>query len=222
MFLGELRPQTRVSVDTRRPASGRLGRDRRFVGGVERSRGVVFAALCPAGQPHLDAQSTLDALRPILEIRSIEKVGQNLKYDMIVLRAAGVAMAGLSFDTMVASYLFDAGQRNHNINDLAKRYLNHATIKIAELIGSGKHQKRMDEVPVEQVVDYAAEDAWLPLRLQPILARSACGRQTDRSAGQRRVAAGRSPRGDGIQRHSRGHGPAGGVEPPLRRTDEGD
>ena len=89
---------------------------------------------------------------------------------MIVLRAAGVAMAGLSFDTMVASYLLDAGQRNHNLNDLAKRYLNHATIKIAELIGSGKHQKRMDEVPVEQVVDYAAEDAWLPLRLQPILA----------------------------------------------------
>ena len=122
------------------------------------------------GENHLDAQPTLDALRPILENPSIEKVGQNLKYDMIVLRAAGVALAGLSFDTMVASYLLDAGQRNHNINDLAKRYLNHATIKIAELIGSGKHQKRMDEVPVEQVAEYAAEDAWLPLRLQPILA----------------------------------------------------
>ena len=87
----------------------------------------------------------------MLEDPAIEKVGQNLKYDMIVLRAAGVALAGVAFDTMVASYLLDAGQRNHNLNDLAKRYLNHATIKIEELIGSGKHQKRMDEVPVAQV-----------------------------------------------------------------------
>ena len=110
-------------------------------------------------------------MRPILEDPAIGKLGQNLKYDRIVLRNAGIELAGTPFDTMVASYLLDAGQRNHNLDDLAKRYLRHVTIKIEELIGSGKHQKRMDEVPIPQITDYAAEDALVPVRLQPILAR---------------------------------------------------
>ena len=116
---------------------------------LERRRGGWYLPLrAPPGERHLEPQATLDALRPVLEDPAIEKIGQNLKYDMIVLRAAGVELAGVAFDTMVASYLLDAGQRNHNLDDLAKRYLNHATIKIEELIGSGKNQKRMDEVPV--------------------------------------------------------------------------
>ena len=125
----------------------------------------------PPGARLLDPQKTLDALRPVLEDPAIGKLGQNLKYDRIVLRNAGIELAGTPFDTMVASYLLDAGQRNHNLDDLAKRYLHHVTIKIEELIGSGKHQKRMDEVPVPQITDYAAEDALVPVRLQPILAR---------------------------------------------------
>lgn len=124
----------------------------------------------PAGERVLDPQATLATLRPVLENSAIRKLGQNLKYDMIVLRAAGVELAGLDFDTMVASYLLDAGERNHNLDDLAKRYLNHTTIKISELIGKGKQQKRMDEVPVADVATYAAEDADVPLRLRPILA----------------------------------------------------
>jgi DNA polymerase-1 len=71
---------------------------------------------------------------------------------------------------MVASYLLDAGRRNHNLDDLAQRYLGHTSIKITELIGSGKNQKKMNEVPVRQVADYAGEDAVLPVRLRPILA----------------------------------------------------
>ena len=125
----------------------------------------------PQGSRLLDPQTTLDALRPVLEDPAIGKLGQNLKYDRIVLRNAGIELAGTPFDTMVASYLLDAGQRNHNLDDLAKRYLHHVTIKIEELIGSGKHQKRMDEVPMPQITDYAAEDALVPVRLQPILAR---------------------------------------------------
>ena len=125
----------------------------------------------PAGSRLLDPQTTLDALRPILEDPAIGKLGQNLKYDRIVLRGAGVELVGEAFDTMVASYLLDAGQRNHNLDYLAKRYLHHTTIKIEELIGSGKHQKRMDEVPIPQITEYAAEDAWVPVRLQPLLAK---------------------------------------------------
>jgi DNA polymerase-1 len=123
----------------------------------------------PSGQRCLDLRTTLEAIRPVLEDPEVEKVGQNLKYDMIVLRGAGVELAGVAFDTMVASYLLDPGQRTHNLNDLAKRYLDHVTTKIEELIGTGKGQKRMDEVPVRQVADYAGEDALLPLRLRPIL-----------------------------------------------------
>jgi DNA polymerase I len=125
----------------------------------------------PQGSRLLDPQTTLDALRPVLEDPAIGKLGQNLKYDRIVLRGAGVELRGAAFDTMVASYLLDAGQRNHNLDYLAKRYLHHTTIKIEELIGSGKHQKRMDDVPIPQISDYAAEDAWVPVRLQPLLAR---------------------------------------------------
>ncbi len=123
----------------------------------------------PAGETVLDPTATLAVLKPALENPNIAKIGQNLKYDAIVLRNAGVELAGAAFDTMVASYLLDAGERNHNLDDLASRYLNHTTIKISELIGKGREQKRMDEVPVAQVATYAAEDADIPLRLQPLL-----------------------------------------------------
>jgi DNA polymerase I len=123
----------------------------------------------PAGEPVLEPAATLAALKPVLENPSIAKLGQNLKYDMIVLRNAGIELAGAAFDTMVANYLLDAGERNHNLDALADRYLNHTTIKIHELIGKGKTQKCMDEVPLAQIADYAAEDADVPLRLHPLL-----------------------------------------------------
>jgi DNA polymerase-1 len=123
----------------------------------------------PEGEQRLDPHFTLEALRPVLENPSIEKIGQNLKYDMIVLRSAGVELRGAAFDTMVASYLLDAGERNHNLDELAERYLNYKTTKIEALIGSGKTQRRMDEVPIAQITQYAAEDADVALRLVPPL-----------------------------------------------------
>lgn len=123
----------------------------------------------PAGEPQLPVQEVLDALRGVLENPAIAKVGQNLKYDLIVLRSAGVDVKGISFDTMVADYLIDPGERLHNLDDLAKRFLNHDNISIEQLIGSGKKQKRMDEVPVAIITEYAAEDADVSLRLANIL-----------------------------------------------------
>jgi len=125
----------------------------------------------PEGEPRLDPAETLAALRPILENAAIEKVGQNLKYDMVVLRAAGVRLAGARFDSMVASYLLDAGERNHSLDELAVRHLDHHTIKIDELIGTGKNQKRMDEVPLAAVTPYAGEDADVALRLREPLSK---------------------------------------------------
>ncbi len=124
----------------------------------------------PAGSTVLDAATTLAALQPFLADEQIGKIGQNLKYDIIALRGAGIELNGVGFDTMVASYLLDAGERIHNLDELALRYLSHTTIKISELIGSGKQQKRMDEVPVDLITRYAAEDADVPMRLKPLLA----------------------------------------------------
>jgi DNA polymerase I len=171
-LLIEMRRQKQVSVDTE--TTHIWPRWAEIVGislSWDEQHAYYLPLRGPAGSRLLDPQKTLDALRPLLEDPATGKLGQNLKYDRIVLRGAGVELAGPPFDTMVASYLLDAGQRNHNLDDLAKRYLRHVTIKIEELIGSGKHQKRMDEVPVPQITDYAAEDALVPVRLQPILAR---------------------------------------------------
>ncbi|MAV34132.1 MAG: DNA polymerase I [Planctomycetaceae bacterium] len=123
----------------------------------------------PEGDPQLDLKTTLEALRPILENDAIEKIGQNLKYEMIVLRGNGIDLQGPLFDTMVADYLLVPGERNHSLDELAKRYLNHQTISIKQLIGTGKKQIRMDQVPVDQVLTYAAEDADVPWRLVELL-----------------------------------------------------
>jgi DNA polymerase-1 len=88
---------------------------------------------------------------------------------MVVLRNIGIELRGLAFDTMVADYLLDPGERSHNMDDMARRHLAHQTITIDQLIGTGKNQKRMDEVPVQLITQYAAEDADVPLRLVSIL-----------------------------------------------------
>ena len=156
----------------------------------------------PEGETVLDPAATLAVLKPVLENPNIAKIGQNLKYDAIVLRNVGVELAGASFDTMVASFLIDAGQRNYNLDDLASRYLNHTTIKIGELIGKGKDQKRMDEVPVAQVATYAAEDADIPLRLQPLLHAAAGGTGSHEAERDGRSAAHRRAGRHGIHRRA--------------------
>ncbi|MDP7205548.1 MAG: DNA polymerase I, partial [Pirellulaceae bacterium] len=119
----------------------------------------------PEGQPQLDPEEVREALRPILEDPGIQKIGQNLKYDIVALRSEGIRLQGISFDTMVADYLDKPGQRSHSLDDLSRRYLNHVMIPISDLIGSGRNQKRLDEIDVEQVAQYAAEDADVPIRI---------------------------------------------------------
>jgi len=124
----------------------------------------------PEGDRRLDARLVLHTLQPFLEDPDFAKIGQNLKYDQVVLHAAGIRLAGVVFDTMIASYLLEAGERSHNLDQLAQRYLGHTTIKIDSLIGKGKNQLRMDQVRVDLVGPYAAEDVEIPLRLYPLLA----------------------------------------------------
>ncbi|MEZ6093645.1 MAG: 5'-3' exonuclease H3TH domain-containing protein [Pirellulaceae bacterium] len=113
----------------------------------------------PIGEKTMDVDTLVEILKPILEDPEWKLIGQNLKYDMVVMRALGVSIRCQQFDTMVADYLINPGRPVHNMDDMAIRYLRHKTIKISELIGKGKDQIRMDEVPVAKVTDYAAEDS---------------------------------------------------------------
>ncbi len=127
----------------------------------------------PSPGDHLDEATVLNALRPILEDAKKPKIGHNIKYDMMVLREAGVELGGLettgSCDTMVASYLIDASRSSHSLDALALALLGRTNISITELIGSGKQQRCFDTVPIEQATTYAAEDADVTLRLSQLM-----------------------------------------------------
>lgn len=113
-------------------------------------------------------QRMVDAFRSFFEHPSIEKVGQNLKYDLLVLSHYGVEVAGPLFDTMLAHYVVQPEQR-HNMDLLAEKYLHYRTIPIEALIGSGRTQRNMADLEPKEIVDYACEDADVTLRLYPIL-----------------------------------------------------
>ena len=107
-------------------------------------------------------------LRPIFESAEIVKVGQNMKFDILFLRALGIEVKGMKYDTMLLHYLLDAESR-HGMNALAERYLNYSPISIETLIGRGAKQLTMDMVGVERIAEYAAEDADITLQLYNVL-----------------------------------------------------
>ncbi|MCX7677984.1 MAG: DNA polymerase I [Spirochaetes bacterium] len=117
----------------------------------------------------LDAIEALSLMKPFLENEKIAKIGQNIKYDIIVLKNAGIDLKGIYFDTMIASYVLNPSERNHNLDDMAKRYLGYTTITYDELVGKGKKAVPITEVPLEKLAEYAIEDADITLRLHNYL-----------------------------------------------------
>ena len=118
---------------------------------------------------NLDLGQVLELLGPLLEDERIDKCGQNLKYDIRILKRYGVAPQGIDFDTMVADYLLDPIDRQHNLDALVRRHLNHQMTPISELIGKGKDQISFAQVDQEKACDYAGEDADFALRLAQVL-----------------------------------------------------
>ena len=110
-------------------------------------------------------QAYIDILRPLMENKYIDKIGQNIKFDIMVLRCLGIEVRGRKIDTMLLHYLIDAESR-HNMNFLAERYLNYTPIAIETLIGKGTKQLTMDLVGIERIAEYAAEDADITLQLK--------------------------------------------------------
>ena len=119
----------------------------------------------PGVPDQLDRELVLTALKPLLEDPNRPKLGQNLKYDMSVLARYGIEMEGIAYDTMLESYVLDSTATRHDMDSLARKYLNHASIKYEDVAGKGAKQLRFDQVPLEQAAPYAAEDADITLRL---------------------------------------------------------
>ena len=117
---------------------------------------------------NLDPEKCLPILKNILEEKSIVKVGHNIKYDKIVLSNTGINLNPID-DTMLLSYVLDTGKFRHNLDDLAKIYLNHETIKYKDIVGVGKKEKTFDEVNISDAYIYAAEDADITFKLYKIL-----------------------------------------------------
>lgn len=137
--------------------------------GISFAYEVGKAFYVPVPENKAAAQTVLSIFKPVLENPSIKKVAQNIKYDMLVLKWYGVNVAGDYLDTMVMHYLLEPELR-HSMDYMAETYLSYKPISIKSLIGkSGKNQLTMREVPVEKVVEYAAEDADITLQLKEYL-----------------------------------------------------
>ena len=115
--------------------------------------------------PQLDAELVLERLRPLLEDPAVPKYGQNIKYDIIVLQRQGIALRGVACDTMVAGYLLNPSRRAHNMDALAREYLQYEPISYADVAGKGAKQVTFDQVDVERATQYSAEDADVTLLL---------------------------------------------------------
>ena len=135
--------------------------------GISLSHKIGKACYIPMGhnsEKCINKDLVLKKLKPLLEDPSIKKIGQNIKFDFIIFFNHGITLTSME-DTMLMSYVLDAGKNRHNMDTLSEIHLNHKTISFKELVGTGKKQINFSEVDVEQAKDYAAEDADITFRL---------------------------------------------------------
>lgn len=118
----------------------------------------------------LKSEWVLNQLKPLLEGDKIRKFGQNIKYEIIVFKNHGINLSGVSFDTMVASYLLNPNKYNHGLDNIALEYLNHITTTYKKVTGTGKNEKGFAEVDIETATQYSCEDADITYQLTKLLA----------------------------------------------------
>ena len=132
---------------------------------------ACYIPLAHAEGKNLNEKKVLDILKPYLEDLSIKKIGQNIKFDYIVFKKRGIDIQSIE-DTMLMSYVLDAGKNRHNMDTLSELHLGHETIKFKDLVGTGKKQINFSEVNIDIAKDYAAEDADITFRLYKIFEKS--------------------------------------------------
>ncbi len=162
LFVQNLLKQTSVCFDTETTGLNPLSAE---LVGIAFSWEATKGFYIPFPEDKSQAQEIIELLRPFFESESIEKIGQNLKYDIKVLHKYNVKVMGKCFDTMLAHYLINPDMR-HNMDVLSETYLNYTPVSITELIGKkGKNQLSMRDVPLEKQTEYAVEDADITFQL---------------------------------------------------------
>ena len=138
--------------------------------GISLSTKIGRACYIPIGHKSdgcLNKEVVLKKLKPLLEDKSVKKIGQNIKFDFIVLYKQDIKMNSME-DTMLMSYVLDAGKNRHNMDTLSEIHLNHKTITFKEMVGTGKKEINFSEVELQKAMEYAAEDADITYRLYKI------------------------------------------------------
>ncbi|OIO39242.1 MAG: DNA polymerase I [Candidatus Omnitrophica bacterium CG1_02_49_16] len=119
----------------------------------------------------LKAEQCLGFMKDLFQDKNIKKIGQNLKYEVLILKNFGIALDGIAFDTMVASYCLNPAKPNHNLDDITMEHLGLRITSITELIGTGQNQIPMESLPIDQVYRYGCQDSDITFRLSKILAK---------------------------------------------------
>ncbi len=150
--------------------------------GISLSTEIGKACYIPLGHTSgkcLNKKSVIAKIKPLLEDKSTKKIGQNIKFDYIIFHHLGIEMTSME-DTMLISYVLDAGKNRHNMDTLSELHLGHKTISYKELVGTGKKQINFKEVEISKALDYAAEDADITLRLYKILKKNLHNEKLDK------------------------------------------
>jgi len=169
-FLADLRMQQLFAVDTETTSVYPMKAD--LVGisfSWQAATAYYLPVRGPLGSQHLDMALVRDKLGPILADDNVGKIGQNVKYDLLVLRNAGMPVRGICFDTMVASYCLDPQRRGHSLDKMALDFLGYECMPITSLIGKGKNQLTFDMIDTTVACEYAAEDADITFQLYSYL-----------------------------------------------------
>jgi DNA polymerase-1 len=170
-YLREAEEQGEFAIDTETTS---LDPHQADLVGISLSTKLGNACYIPLGhtsKKNLNEKSVLKKIKPILEDKSIKKIGQNIKFDYIILYHKGIDMNSME-DTMLMSYVLDAGKNRHNMDTLSQIHLEHKTISYKDLVGSGKKQINFKDVEVNLAKNYAAEDADITFRLYKIFVKN--------------------------------------------------
>jgi len=171
-LLEDLRKATYFSIDLETTSPYPMWAD---LVGISLSYAPHQAFYIPLGHQYLGVIQQLplpwilDQLKPILEDRGLKKVGQNIKYEWIVLKRYGIYLQGIDGDTMIASYLLNPTKHNHNLSEIAQEYLDRSVTDFKEVVGSGMKAVTFDQIELEKARDYSCEDADVTFQLSHLL-----------------------------------------------------
>ncbi|MFH1858616.1 MAG: DNA polymerase, partial [Candidatus Omnitrophota bacterium] len=175
-FLSALRQEKRFAFDFETTSEDAL---------LAQPIGISFswkerqAFYVPLGKDGIPKERFFQEVRGLFEDETVQKIGQNIKYETLILARQGISLRGIAFDTMVASYLLNPSKPNHNLVDITLEYLHFRKTSISELTGKGASQKSMADLPLETVSQYACEDSDVTYRLSRILEKDLRVRELD-------------------------------------------